>query len=221
MAYFITFLEGIISFISPCVLPMLPIYISYFIGQEEQNTKGKAFKNSLGFVLGFTIVFVILGVFAGSLGIFFKEYKSIINILFGIIIILFGLSFMQMIKLPNIGKKDWKVEPQNLHFMQAILFGIIFAVSWTPCVGAFLGSALLMAATAEHVWEGIGLLICFSLGLGIPFIISSLLIEKLKNTFQWIKQHYNWIEKIAGVFLVIIGILMMTGYLDAFLKFLA
>lgn len=221
MAYFITFLEGMISFISPCVLPMLPIYISYFIGQEEQNAKGKAFKNSLGFVLGFTLVFVILGVFAGSLGIFLKEYKNIVNILFGMIIILFGLSFMQIIKLPSIGKKAWKINPQNLHFMQAILFGLIFAISWTPCVGAFLGSALLMAATAEHVGEGIGLLICFSLGLGIPFIVSSLLIEKLKNTFQWIKQHYNWIEKISGVFLVIIGILMMTGFLDAFLKFLA
>lgn len=221
MPYVITFLEGMISFISPCVLPMIPIYISYFMGQEEQNNKGKAFKNSLGFVLGFTIIFVILGVFAGSVGIFLKEYKNIVNVLFGIIIILFGLSFMQVIKLPSMGKKNWKIQPQNLHFIQAVLFGIIFAVSWTPCVGAFLGTALVMAATVEHLWEGIALLVCFSLGLGIPFIISSLLVEKLKNTFQWIKQHYNAIEKIAGVFLVIIGILMITGYLDLFLKILA
>lgn len=220
MEYLITFLEGIISFISPCILPMLPIYISYFVGQEEKNKK-KTFINSIGFVVGFTIVFVLLGVFAGSLGIFLKQYKVVVNIIFGSIIVLFGLSFMEIIRLPQIQNKiKWKAKTEHLNFFSAMILGLIFAISWTPCVGAFLGSALLMASTAEHVMNGIFMLVCFSLGLGIPFIISALLIEQLKTTFDFIKKHYLVVNRIAGIFLIIIGILMITGYLDLLLKWL-
>lgn len=220
MEYLITFLEGIISFISPCILPMLPIYISYFVGQEEKNKK-KTFINSIGFVVGFTIVFVLLGVFAGSLGIFLKQYKVVVNIIFGSIIVLFGLSFMEIIRLPQIQNKiKWKAKTEHLNFFSAMILGLIFAISWTPCVGAFLGSALLMASTAGHVMNGIFMLVCFSLGLGIPFIISALLIEQLKTTFDFIKKHYLVVNRIAGIFLIIIGILMITGYLDLLLKWL-
>ena len=220
MEYLITFLEGIISFISPCILPMLPIYISYFVGQEEKNKK-KTFINSIGFVVGFTIVFVLLGVFAGSLGIFLKQYKVVVNIIFGSIIVLFGLSFMEIIRLPQIQNKiKWKAKTEHLTFFSAMILGLIFAISWTPCVGAFLGSALLMASTAGHVMNGIFMLVCFSLGLGIPFIISALLIEQLKTTFDFIKKHYLVVNRIAGIFLIIIGILMITGYMDLLLKWL-
>ena len=220
MEYIITFLEGVVSFISPCILPMLPIYISYFVGQEEKSKK-KTLINSIGFVLGFTIIFVLLGVFASSLGVFFRQYRTIVNILFGIIIILLGLSFMDIIHLPQIKNKvKWKVKTKRLNFFSAIILGFIFALTWTPCVGAFLGSALLMASSVGHVLEGIAMLVCFSLGLGIPFIISALLIEQLKIAFDFIKRHYQIINRIAGIFLILIGILMMTGYLDYVLRWL-
>lgn len=220
MEYIITFLEGVVSFISPCILPMLPIYISYFVGQEEKSKK-KTLINSIGFVLGFTIIFVLLGVFASSLGVFFRQYRTIVNILFGIIIILLGLSFMDIIHLPQIKNKvKWKVKTERLNFFSAIILGFIFAVTWTPCVGAFLGSALLMASSVGRVLEGIAMLVCFSLGLGIPFIISALLIEQLKIAFDFIKRHYQMVNRIAGIFLILIGILMMTGYLDYVLRWL-
>lgn len=220
MEYFITFLEGMISFISPCILPMLPIYISYFVGQEEKSKK-KTLINSAGFVAGFTVVFVLLGVFAGSLGIFLRQYKTVVNIIFGVMIVLLGLSFMEIIHLPQMQSKiKWKAKTEHLNFFSAMLLGLIFAVSWTPCVGTFLGSALLMASTAGHILNGVLMLICFSLGLGIPFMVSALLIDQLKTTFDFIKRHYLVVNRVAGIFLIIIGILMMTGYLDLFLRWL-
>lgn len=150
MGYLLTFLEGIITFISPCMLPMLPIYLSYFGGHEEK--KSKALHNSIGFVLGFTIVFVSLGAFAGIIGRLLLLYNSIVNLIAGIIIIIFGFCFMGLIRLPafvNIGKSDQLKAPSG--FFSSLLFGIVFSVTWTPCIGTFLGSALMLAAAAAKV----------------------------------------------------------------------
>lgn len=223
MDYFISFLEGFISFISPCILPLIPVYISYFAGQESDNNRRNALINSLGFVLGFTIIFVSLGAFAGSFGRLFKQYETIINIIFGAIIILFGLNFMQIIRLPFINKvKQTKFRISNFKFISSVLFGIIFSASWTPCVGVFLGSALMLAASSGESIKGILMLLSFSLGLGIPFIISAVLIDKLKTTFNFIKKHYRIINIISGSFLVLVGILIATnriGYLLSLLTF--
>lgn len=210
MQYIISFLEGIITFISPCLLPMLPIYISYFAGGGERNIK-KTLKNALGFVLGFTIVFVALGALAGSIGALLKEYQTAVNIVSGIIVIFFGLNFLGVFKFNIFKGRSNKVNTQNMGFFTAMLFGIVFSISWTPCVGAFLGSALMLASQQGHVAEGVIMLLLYSLGLGIPFILSAVLIDYLKSAFNWIKRHYKTINIICGVLLILVGILMATG----------
>lgn len=216
MDYLITFLEGIIAFISPCMLPLLPIYISYFAGGQE-NSK-KTVKNAIGFVLGFTVVFVLLGAFAGTLGSILVRYSKWINIVAGGIIIVFGLSYMGIIRLSFLSKSS-NLEYKRLEpgFLSSALFGIIFSIGWTPCVGAFLGSALMLAATSQEGYKGVLMLLSFSMGLGIPFIISALILDKLKGVFDFIKRNYKIINIISGVLLIILGIAMMTGLLGKLL----
>ena len=219
MQYIIAFLEGVITFVSPCLLPMLPIYISYFAGGGER-TIGKTFKGAIGFVTGFTIVFVALGALAGTVGSFLREYQTAVNIVTGLIVIFFGLSFLGVFKLELFRGSSRSVNTQNMDFFSALLFGMIFSVGWTPCVGAFLGSALMLASQQAHVLEGMLMLLAYSLGLGIPFILSAVLIDYLKTAFNWIKRNYRIINAVSGVLLVLIGILMATGTLGRLLSLL-
>ena len=192
MEYLFTFLEGIASFISPCLLPMIPIYISYFIGEEEKNSTKKII-NALGFVIGFTLVFLILSIFASSLGILISNNIKYIKIAFGIIIIFLGLNYMEIIKLKFLNKyKVFNADKKNLNFFKALIFGVVFSVSWTPCIGTFLSSALLLVAKHQDMLKGILLMLIYSIGLGIPFIISVVLIEKLKQAFDIIKKKSTW-----------------------------
>lgn len=209
MEYIFTFLEGIASFISPCLLPMLPIYLSYFMAKEEKNLK-KAIKNAIGFVIGFTIVFLILSIFASQLGSFISQSISYIKIIFAILIILLGLNYMDVLKIKFLNKtKMIKTQTKDLNFFKAILFGILFSFSWTPCIGTFLSSALLLIAKQQDLIKGILLMLVYAIGLGIPFIISVILIEKLKEVFNFIKKHYRIIKIISGIILIIMGIYMM------------
>ena len=221
MQYFISFLEGIITFISPCLLPMLPIYVSYFAGgtSEEKSSK-RVITNVLGFILGFSAVFVMLGALAGFFGELLSKYGTLVNIVTGAIVIFFGLNFLGIFKL-NIFKGSRIAKKQTLGFFSSLLFGVIFSIGWTPCVGAFLGSALMMAASGGNTLEGVLMLLSYSAGLGIPFFISAILIDKFKNTFNFIKKHYNIINIISGIFLVLIGVLMATGLFGKFLALMA
>ena len=219
MQYVIAFLEGIITFISPCLLPMLPIYISYFAGGGERST-GKTLKGALGFVFGFTVVFVALGALAGTVGSFLREYQTAVNIVSGAIVVVFGLNFLGIFKLNLFRAGHRSVNTDNMGFFSALLFGMIFSIGWTPRVGAFLGSALMLASQQGHVMEGMLMLLAYSLGLGIPFILSAVLIDYLKTAFNWIKKNYKAINIISGSLLVLIGILMATGMLGRFLSLL-
>ena len=206
MDYILTFLEGIASFISPCLLPMVPIYISYFIGEDDNNNK-KAILNSIGFVLGFTTVFLILSIFASKLGAILSSNIRYIKIFFGVVIILFGLNYMGVLSIKFLNKyKSKNMDTKNFNFIKAILFGILFSISWTPCIGTFLSSALLLIAKEQNILKGIILMLLYSIGLGIPFIISAILIEKLKNVFDFKKKHYDVIKRISGVILIGAGI---------------
>ena len=208
MDYILIFLEGIASFISPCLLPMVPIYISYFIGENNDNKK--AILNSVGFVLGFTTIFLILSIFASSLGTILSSNIKYIKILFGIVIILFGLNYMGVLKIGFLNKtKSKNMDMKNFNFFKAMLFGILFSISWTPCIGTFLSSALLLIAKGQDIFKGIVMMFLYSIGLGIPFIISAILIEKLKKVFDFIKKHYEVIKRISGVILIIAGIYMI------------
>ena len=219
MQYILLFLEGMITFISPCLLPMLPIYVSYFAGDGERDTR-RVIKNALGFILGFTVVFVTLGALAGTVGQLLKQYAVIVNIVTGLIVIFFGLNFLGVFKL-NIFKGAKFSGAKKLGFFSSLLFGVVFSIGWTPCVGAFLGSALMIAANQGHVVEGMLMLLVYSLGLGIPFFISALLIDRLKGAFSFIKKHYNVINIVSGVLLVVVGLLMATGLFSKLLSMLA
>lgn len=219
MQYFISFLEGIITFISPCLLPMLPIYISYFAGGGERSTK-KTLGNALGFVLGFTIMFTLMGALAGSLGSFFVKYQTVVNVISGGIVIIFGLTFLDLIKIKLFQGIKGNVDTENMGFFSAVLFGVVFSVGWTPCVGVFLGSALMLASTQAHMLKGVLMLLCYSMGLGIPFVMSAVLIDKLKGAFHFIKSNYRVINVICGIFLIIVGISMATGLLGRLLNLL-
>ena len=205
MEYLITFIEGIASFISPCILPVIPIYISYFA--TESKSMKKSIINSLGFVCGFSIIFILLGVFAGTFGKFVHEYTDYINIIFGIFLIIIGLNYIGVLFIKFLNKtKGTNQEKKNLTFITSVLFGIIFSLSWTACVGAFLSSALILASTTGSVLKGATLLLIYSLGLAIPFIVTTLFLEKMKSTFDFIKKHYNIINKISGSILILSGV---------------
>lgn len=219
MQYLISFLEGIITFLSPCLLPMLPIYISYFAGGGERTVK-KTLTGALGFVLGFTAVFTAMGALAGTLGSFLTRYQTWVNIVCGLLVITFGLNYMGLIRINLFRGMNRTVKQGDMGFLSAVLFGIIFSVGWTPCVGTFLGSALMLASQQGHTLEGMGMLLCYSLGLGIPFLLSAVLIDRLKSTFNWIKAHYAVLNLVCGGLLVVVGVLMATGMLGLFLNLL-
>lgn len=220
MQYFISFLEGIITFISPCLLPMIPIYISYFAGGGERTTR-KTLKSAIGFVFGFTVVFIAMGALAGTVGRFLSTYQTTVNVVSGIVVIVFGLNFLGILHLNIFKGNRGNFSANNMGFFSAFVFGLVFSLGWTPCVGAFLGSALMLASQQGHVLTGVLMLLAYSAGLGIPFIVSAVLVDKLKTTFDFIKKHYGIINKISGGLLIVIGILMATGMLGRWLTLLS
>lgn len=214
MQFLISFLEGIITVVSPCILPLLPLYVAYFAGNDvATDNQKKVLKNSLGFVLGFTVVFVALGALAGTLGVFLRTYQTIINIVLGLIVIFFGLSFMGVFKFSLGGKGKSYDKVKELGFFSSVVFGMVFSIGWTPCVTAFLGSALLLASQQGSMVTGMLMLLCYSIGLGIPLVLCALLMNKLRNAFDFIKKNYKVINICCGVLLIILGILMGLGVL--------
>lgn len=220
MQYLISFLEGIITFISPCLLPMLPIYISYFAGGGERTVK-KTLTGALGFVLGFTCVFVAMGALAGTVGGFLMRYQTAVNVISGAVVIFFGLNYLGVFRINLFKGSNRTVDTSNMGFFSALAFGVIFSVGWTPCVGAFLGSALMLASQQGSAVQGILMLLCYSAGLGVPFVLSAVLIDQLKGAFGWIKAHYTVINRICGGLLILVGIAMATGMLGRLLAVLS
>ena len=219
MQYFIAFLEGVITFLSPCLLPMLPVYLSYFAGGGERSTR-KTLAGALGFVAGFTVVFVLMGALAGTAGQLLQQYHTAVNIVCGAVVIFFGLCYLGVIKFTLFRGSSRTVDTQ-MGFGAAVLFGVVFSLGWTPCVGAFLGSALALASQQGHVLVGMAMLLAYSLGLGVPFVLSAVLIDRLKTAFDWVKRHYRVLNRVCGVFLIVVGVLMATGLMGRFLNLLS
>ena len=168
----------------------------------------------------FTVVFVVLGALAGTVGSFLREYQTAVNIVSGLIVVFFGFNFLGVFKLNLFRGGGQSVKTDTMGFCAALLFGILFSIGWTPCVGAFLGAALMLASQQAHIVEGMLMLLAYSLGLGIPFVLSAVLIDYLKSAFNWIKKNYKVINIVSGSLLVAIGILMATGMLGRFLSLL-
>jgi len=224
MQYIITFLEGIITFVQPCLLPMIPVYLSYFAGGGDERDTRKTVRGALGFILGFTLLFVSMGIFAGLIGGLLARYQVAVNIVTGAIVVFFGLNFLGVLKigiLSKHGPAGFKRGGGSLTgFLSSVLFGLVFSISWSPCAGPFLASALAKASIMGSMAQGALMLLCFSLGLGAPFFLSAILIDRLKSAFDWIKKHYRVINIVSGLFLIAIGILMMTGTMNRFMALL-
>ncbi|MBR3195938.1 MAG: cytochrome c biogenesis protein CcdA [Clostridia bacterium] len=221
MIYALTFLEGILTFLSPCILPMVPVYLSYFGGMEAKNGK-KTAVSSLGFILGFTVVFMAMGALSGTIGRFLVRYAFWFNLVCGLILVVFGLGQLGVIPLTVFrGKALGNLKQEKYGFFPSLLFGIVFSVSWTPCISTFLGTALVMASQRGSTLEGILLLFLYAMGLGIPFFLSALLLHTLQQSFQWVKKHYRAFQIVCGVLLIVLGVLMMTGLFARWLAVLA
>ena len=201
-----TFIEGVISFVSPCMLPLLPVYVTYFAAGEAG--RGTVLARAFAFMVGFTTVFVSLGVFAGSLGAALAAHRTAVNVVCGVLVIVFGLGYLGLFRLPFTGMKSGRT-PTSV--ISAFLFGLIYSVSLTPCVGAFLGAALMLAASEGGAIQGAVLLLSYSLGLGVPFVVSAVLLGRFRAAFGFIKSRYNIINPICGALLLLFGAWMIAS----------
>ena len=225
MAFLVTFLEGIVTFLSPCLLPLLPVYLAYFAGGDQTETQGGARRTlvcALCFVLGFGLVFLAMGAFAGAFGSLLMSHQRALDLICGALVMVLGLAYLDVLPLPQLdsgGAGRWAKTPRNP--LSAFVFGVVFSIAWTPCVGTFLASALSLAASSANASMGILLLMCYTLGLGIPFVLSALLVNQLGSALTWVKRHYAIINRISGILLVFIGALMASGLLGSFLRLLS
>ena len=215
MDYLLSFLDGIITFISPCLLPMLPVFLLYFAGDSDRPAR--TVRNVGGFVCGFATVFMVLGAFAGTLGRLMVRHQAALNLICGAIVILMGLSFMGLVRLPGQQRKN---TVRIGGFFSALAFGAVFSVSWTPCLSATLGAALMLAAQRATAGHGVLMLLCFSLGLGVPFMLCALFMGQLKGILDFLRQRLERISKISGGLLVLLGLLMATGLMGRWMALL-
>jgi cytochrome c-type biogenesis protein len=209
---------GLISFVSPCVLPVVPAYLSFVSGMSIEEMKGsgatgasrlRLFLNCLAFVAGFSTVFIMLGASATVVGGFLNENAKILSKVAGVIIVIFGLHTMGVFKIPFLNyEKRFHQNQKSAGLLGSFLVGLAFAFGWTPCIGPILGAILGVAAEAETVGKGILLLAVYSLGLGIPFLLAGLFVESFFRVSSGVKKQFALIEKISGVFMIVVGLMI-------------
>lgn len=216
------FFAGLISFLSPCVLPLVPGYLSYISGVSsdqmrdgaDAETRRRVMVNAAGFVLGFSLVFVALGASATALGQLMLTQLDLLSKVAGAVIILFGLHTMGLLRIKWLYmEKRVQLNAKPLGVVGAVLVGMAFGFGWTPCIGPILASILAVAATQETVGQGISLLTVYSLGLGIPFLLAGLAINQFFAVFDHVKRHMRVVEIASGLLLIAVGLLMITNNL--------
>ena len=229
--YLVAFSAGLISFFAPCVVPLLPAYIGYITGVSLNDLKTFGYKpyfkklllSSIFYILGFSIVFVLLGTAAATIGMNLRRYDFLIQRIGGLIILILGLEFAGILNLPLLARQRQFALPswtQNLGYLRAFFVGVVFATVWTPCVGAVLGSILTLAAVSKTVLTGASLLFVYSLGISVPFLIVALTLASAPRYIGFISRHIRVISKVAGIILAILGLLLLTDtykYLNAWL----
>lgn len=221
------FLAGLASFLSPCVLPLVPIYLAQLVGhsvyQADQHTIGNrlnTFLHALMFVVGFTLAFVSLGATASTVGSFLRTYQSLLRQIGGIILILFGLQMIGILKIPWLYlQKRFAFHSSRPSYSTSLLFGLIFAIGWTPCIGLILGPILSLAASAATLRQGVLLLLVYSLGLGIPFLLLGLGVDQLSRGLKWLKPHLGKIEIGTGIIMILAGIFIFFNLLPSLNRF--
>jgi cytochrome c-type biogenesis protein len=211
VSYIAAFTAGLLSFFSPCFLPLIPAYFSYLAGTSKE--KGVSFSKNFLFVLGFSLFFTLLGAGAGTIGHYLKAYRSLITQMGGVIILLFGLYLLGIIRFSFLQKTyrfSWK--SKSLGISGAFFLGAVFALGWTPCVGPLVGAILTYAATQESTLKG-SLLLTYSLGIGVPFLLSGILFDYFLKFLQRTRKFLSFVERISGIFLLLFGFLLLTGNL--------
>lgn len=224
VTYIGAFVAGLLSFLSPCVLPLIPSYISYITGisfadlQAEHPShviRQKTIFHSLCFIFGFTTVFVLLGASATFIGSFLSENASIIRKVGGVLLVILGIHVTGLFPLKFLlGEKRVSIKHKPTGYAGSFLVGIAFAAGWTPCIGPILAAILAVAATEERVYQGILLLLTYSLGLGVPFLLSALAMHAFLSFFNRFKKYIRIFEIITGIFLVVVGVLIYTNWLS-------
>ncbi len=203
------FLAGILMFLAPCTLPIVPGYLAFIAGG-----RGKVVRNAAAFVLGFSIIFILLGTFAAFFGAILAPWHALLGRFAGVVIIIFGLTMLGLLRLPGLGSDHHIRLPKFLavgHPQSSFLIGALFALGWSPCVGPILGTVLLFASTSATALSGTILLAAFSLGLGLPFILAAVFIEKLHGSFAGWSRLIQTLSYIGGIVLVLLGVLMVLG----------
>ncbi|MEZ4415255.1 MAG: cytochrome c biogenesis protein CcdA [Gemmatimonadota bacterium] len=213
----VAFSAGVLSFLSPCVLPLVPSYLSFVTGMSLEDLKGGVDRkatlvHSLLFVTGFTLVFVLLGASASFLGQFFRAYEEWVARLGGLLLILLGLHLMGVFRLtPLLREKRMHLADKPAGHLGTLGVGAAFGAGWTPCIGPVLGGVLTLAGTSETFWSGVGLLLVYSLGLAVPFLLAALALDRFLVAFGRFRGLMGWVEKISGALLVALGLLLVTG----------
>jgi cytochrome c-type biogenesis protein len=225
----VAFSAGLITFLSPCILPIFPSYLAYITGisidelSHEKNSRRArktVITNSLLFILGFSIIFVLMGISATFIGRFLSENIRWIEIFGGIIVIILGLHFAGIFRLKFLDhEKRIHLQEKPLGFLGTVFVGMAFGAGWTPCVGPMLGAILAVAASTQDIFKGVIILISYSVGLGIPFFISALLVHKFFAHFGKINKYFKIISMIGGGLLIIIGLLLITGYFSSIVSY--
>ena len=215
-AVLVSLLAGLISFLSPCVLPIVPPYLAYMSGisldSSAEKSNLKVVIVAAFFVMGLSTVFLILGVAASSFGILLLGYKDLLTTIAGLLIMCFGLHFLGIVRIPLLNREiRFDVGDKGGSFFGAYLLGLAFAFGWTPCIGPQLGAILSLAASEASVYKGMILLGFYALGLGIPFLIVAAFLSKMANTLLFFKQNFELIERVMGLLLWTVGLLMLSG----------
>jgi cytochrome c-type biogenesis protein len=217
----VAFAAGLLSFLSPCVLPLIPSYVTFITGMslEDLTARKEGTRRSRRilihgslFVAGFTLVFVILGASATFLGSLFFYARRWIEIGGGVLLILFGLYLAGALRIPGMGR-EWRMHlaDKPLGYLGTVLVGVTFGAGWTPCIGPVLGGILMLAATSGSVGSGMGLLLVYSAGLAIPFLAAALLLERFMGGMRRMGPWFPWVSRVSGALLIILGILLLTG----------
>jgi len=217
----VAFISGLLSFFSPCILPLVPSYLIFISGitfDDYTELQSKKYRkivliHSLAFILGFSFVFVALGVSSSALGRLLSNYQVYVMRIGGFILIILGLYYLDVIKIPFLNReKVFHLREKPFGLIGSFIIGITFSLGWTPCVGPALSSILIIASTTESIWEGIHLLGLYSLGLAIPFVISALLFDQLFGLLKKYSSIVKYSMKILGVLFIIIGVLFFSSY---------
>ncbi len=230
VSIFVAISAGLISFLSPCILPVIPSYLAFITGisleelsQQEnlRKVRKKVIANSLMFILGFSIIFITLGASATVIGKFLYNNIRWFEIIGGVLVIILGLHFAGIFRLKFLDReKKIHLKKKPLGYLGTCLVGMAFGAGWTPCVGPILGAILAMAATTQNIFKGIALLAFYSAGLGLPFFLSAVILHKFIEYFKTIRKYFKVISIVGGVLLIIVGILLISGYFSSLSGFL-